>query len=159
FFQALAGTWPVNGSITEARLNEDYADRMVEFMRKSAREAKVHTSWLHPEVAYEAALEEFVRQAIQRCAAASNGAAPAIIPKCATVGVVNSLAQVTLKIGSPGVADFYQGTELWDLTLVDPDNRRPVDFDARSRLLDDLEPLLGRVGSGDESAAADVLAL
>ena len=65
--------------------------------------------------------------------------------------MVNSLAQVTLKIGSPGVPDFYQGTELWDLSLVDPDNRRPVDFERRREMLAEVDRLLG-AGAGERAA-------
>lgn len=145
FFQALAGTWPCDGA---AAASPAYADRLVEFMRKSVREAKRNTSWINPDPAYEAAVEDLVRRTIARLLQAGQGTAPPFIERLARVGVVNSLAQVTLKVTSPGVADIYQGTELWDLNLVDPDNRRAVDFDRRAAMLNELEPLLDQVKAG-----------
>src|SRR5690606_1934861 len=73
--------------------------------------------------------------------------------RVATLGVTNALAQVVLKIASPGVPDFYQGTELWDLTLVDPDNRRPVDFAARLKMLVGIDPLVAAIEHGEDSGA------
>jgi (1->4)-alpha-D-glucan 1-alpha-D-glucosylmutase len=112
-------------------------------MQKAVRESKVHTSWLTPNEQYENALARFV----ERVLTGRGGArfVPALLPfqrRIASRGMVNSLAQTTIKLGSPGVPDFYQGTELWDLSLVDPDNRRPVDFCLRRRLLDEVDALL-----------------
>ncbi len=139
FYQALVGVWPVDASEASPEL----VDRLAEYMLKAAREAKVHTSWLTTNQAYEEAIDHFVRHALSGQAGARLMAA--FLPfqsRVALIGMVNSLAQVTLKLGSPGVPDFYQGTELWDLSLVDPDNRRPVDFAARMRLLDDVDRTL-----------------
>jgi (1->4)-alpha-D-glucan 1-alpha-D-glucosylmutase len=114
-------------------------------MLKAAREAKVHTSWLTPNQAYEDALARFVRHALS--GAGGSRLLAALLPfqrRLARLGMINSLAQVALKTGSPGVPDFYQGTELWDLSLVDPDNRRPVDFERRARLLDEVDTLLSQ---------------
>jgi len=153
FFQALAGTWPCHG---DAAASPAYADRLVEYMRKSVREAKRYTSWINPDAPYETALEDLVRRTIARLLQSGQGAAPPFIDRLARAGVVNSLAQVTLKLTSPGVADIYQGAELWDLNLVDPDNRRPVDFNHRIAVLDELEPLIDQVKNGHPDAEPSV---
>jgi (1->4)-alpha-D-glucan 1-alpha-D-glucosylmutase len=107
------------------------------YVQKVVREAKEHTSWLSPNVAFEEAVEAFVTGVlddpvlVEEVAAYSAGVAAA--------GDVNSLAQVVLRLVGPGVPDTYQGTELWDRSLVDPDNRRPVDYSLREELLDLLE--------------------
>ena len=144
FYQALLGVWPPDfGEDTKAAPDELVA-RLSEYMIKAVKEAKVHTSWLTPNEPYEDALRAFVRRVLTGSGGAKLLAA--MLPfqrKVAHLGMINSLAQVTLKIGSPGVPDFYQGTDLWDLSLVDPDNRRPVDFGQRSCILNDVEAALG----------------
>jgi (1->4)-alpha-D-glucan 1-alpha-D-glucosylmutase len=143
FYQALVGVWPADLSEHIAEVPADLIERLSEYMLKAAREAKLHTSWLTTNQPYEDALVQFVQRALS-----GPGAARLLtdfLPfqaHVAALGMVNSLAQVTLKLGSPGVPDFYQGTELWDLSLVDPDNRRPVDFAHRGRLLDAVDGLL-----------------
>jgi (1->4)-alpha-D-glucan 1-alpha-D-glucosylmutase len=115
-------------------------------MDKAAREAKIHTSWIEENPEYSKALVRFVKETLTGQTARRFLAA--FVPfqrRVAQVGMVNSLSQLVLKLASPGVPDFYQGTELWDLSLVDPDNRRPVDFAARQRLLAELRPLLDRL--------------
>jgi (1->4)-alpha-D-glucan 1-alpha-D-glucosylmutase len=102
-------------------------------MRKAAREAKQHTSWIDPNHEFEAALDSFVRALFAEAefmAELWEFVEPLIDP-----GRINSLAQKLIALTAPGVPDVYQGTELWDLSLVDPDNRRPVDFELRCRLL------------------------
>ncbi len=139
FYQALAGVWPPGLE----RADPELVERVQGYMLKSAREAKVHTSWLTTNLPYENALLRFVERTL-----AGPGAhrfLAAFRPfqrRLAILGVTNSLAQVTLKLGSPGVPDFYQGTEVWDLSLVDPDNRRPVDFPAREELLAGIDRVL-----------------
>ncbi|MEP6916049.1 MAG: malto-oligosyltrehalose synthase, partial [Acidobacteriota bacterium] len=147
FYQALAGVWPpeLSGGVVP----EELIRRLSEYMLKAAKEAKVHTSWQTTNQPYEDAVERFVKGVLT----GPHGARllAAFLPlqrRLASLGMLNSLAQVALKIGSPGVPDFYQGTELWDLSLVDPDNRRPVDFELRARLLDQVDALLAT--SGDE---------
>ena len=143
FYQALTGVWPPDtiDGITEAP--EELVDRMRDYMLKAVREAKVHTSWLTTNQPYEDALCRFVERTLR-----GHGAArflPAFLPfqhRIARLGLLNSLSQTALKLGSPGVPDFYQGTDLWDLSLVDPDNRRPVDFALRARLLDEVDATL-----------------
>ena len=133
FHQTVVALW-------EGGAREELADRMAAYMQKAAREAKLHTSWLHPDAEYEAAVERFVRGVLgdPRLGAAVGELAALV----ARYGYANGLTQLVLKATAPGVPDFYQGSELLDLSLVDPDNRRPVDFSTRARLLEGLEPLL-----------------
>lgn len=141
FYQALVGMWPhppEGGSATP-----EIVDRLRVYMTKSAKEAKVFSSWINPNDAYEAALTTFVERVLTGDGGAKFLASfQAFQDHIARVGLVNSLAQTVLKIASPGVPDFYQGTELWDLNLVDPDNRRPIDFNARLRELDRVDAVL-----------------
>ena len=143
FYQALIGAWPVEAGADSIEAPREFIERLQRYMLKSARESKLHTSWLTENEPYESALTRFV----ERVLSGPGGAAflPVMLPfqrRIAVVGMVNSLAQTVLKLGSPGVPDFYQGTELWDLSLVDPDNRRPVDFARRQSLLDDVDAVL-----------------
>jgi (1->4)-alpha-D-glucan 1-alpha-D-glucosylmutase len=138
FYQALLGVWPFRD-----RLPDDLVPRLQAYMIKAVKEAKRHTSWLNPDEQYENALTAFIENVL----AGSHAPRflPAFLPfqqKVARAGVVNALAQVVLKIASPGVPDFYQGTELWDFNLVDPDNRRPVDFLRREQMLDNVDAVL-----------------
>jgi (1->4)-alpha-D-glucan 1-alpha-D-glucosylmutase len=143
FYQALLGTWPPEVLGGDPTPGEELVARLREYMLKAVREAKVHTSWITQNPAYEQAVGRFVERTL------SGPTTPRFLAtflpfqnRIARLGMVNSLSQVVLKLMSPGVPDFYQGTELWDLSLVDPDNRRPVDYGVRRRLLEDLEPLL-----------------
>jgi (1->4)-alpha-D-glucan 1-alpha-D-glucosylmutase len=111
------------------------------------REAKEQSSWLSPDPDYESALSDFIDSSLEN--SQENGFLAdflAFSQKVAYYGALNSLAQVLLKVASPGIPDFYQGTELWDFSLVDPDNRRPVDFEKRRRLLDNLIQQEGQGG-------------
>ena len=131
-YQVLLGAWPMELPSTATSAPKAFVDRMSAYMLKAVREAKVHTSWLTTNAAYEEALTGFIERILGE--AGGPKFLPAFLPfqeRIARLAVVNSLSQVVLKLGSPGVPDFYQGTELWDLSLVDPDNRRPVDFDRR----------------------------
>jgi (1->4)-alpha-D-glucan 1-alpha-D-glucosylmutase len=132
-YQTLLGAWPFDGDVVALR------ERLRAFMMKSLREAKVHTSWLSPDEEYEQAVFRFIDAILDR--RQPNRFMQAFLPfqaRIAELGIYNSLAQLLIKITAPGVPDFYQGTELWDLTLVDPDNRRPVDYETRRRMLADL---------------------
>ncbi len=143
FYQALVGVWPAGLPPRITQTPEELVARLSEYMIKAVKEAKVHTSWLTPNEPYEDALRKFVQRVLS--GAAGSRLLTAFLPfqqRIASLGMINSLAQVVLKVGSPGVPDFYQGTDLWDLSLVDPDNRRLVDFDLRSRALDDVDALL-----------------
>ncbi len=144
FYQALAGVWPLGAEPPVVKA-ESLADRMKQYMLKSVREAKRHTSWVTTNEPYEQAIVQFVARVLAGPGAARFAPAfAAYHARIAALGAVNSLAQVVLKIGSPGVPDFYQGSEIWDFSLVDPDNRRPVDFTPRQRLLADVEAVLER---------------
>jgi len=120
-YQTLVGAWPLS------------AERAVAYMSKAAHEAKRHTSWLEPDEAYDAILGDFVTAVLAdpRFSADLDGFVETLVD----CGRVNSLSTALLKLTSPGVPDIYQGCELWDLSLVDPDNRRPVDYALRGRLL------------------------
>jgi (1->4)-alpha-D-glucan 1-alpha-D-glucosylmutase len=126
-YQALLGAWPAEGDC------RDLLARFQAYALKGAREGKAETSWLDPDEDYEKGLADFVagmlgnRSFIDRF--------DPFARRIALLGALNSLTQVALKVGMPGIPDFYQGSEFWDLSLVDPDNRRPVDFAARQRAL------------------------
>jgi (1->4)-alpha-D-glucan 1-alpha-D-glucosylmutase len=119
-------------------------------MEKALREAKLHTSWMNPSEDYEAAVLDFVRKILSPEAAAFQTDLGQFVAGIADAGFVNALSQLLLKITLPGVPDFYQGTELWDFSLVDPDNRRPIDFAARRAAWEQLE----REGSDNLEALA-----
>ena len=143
FFQMLAGSWPVEAlaseNINEALLG-DYSERVKHAMRKYMREAKVHSTWAAPNIEYEEAVLAFTDGALD--VRESQAFLSVFLPfqrKLARLGVENSLVQTVLKLTAPGVPDIYQGSELWDLSLVDPDNRRPVDYERRMQLLADLD--------------------
>jgi (1->4)-alpha-D-glucan 1-alpha-D-glucosylmutase len=127
-YQTLVGMWPLD--------EEELAtvpERLKQYLEKAAREAKTHTSWIAPNAEYERALLEYADALLhdaEFCAELTR-----FQKRIAFSGFLNALAQVVLKATSPGVPDFYQGTELWDLSLVDPDNRRPVDYDRRASQL------------------------
>jgi (1->4)-alpha-D-glucan 1-alpha-D-glucosylmutase len=138
-YQTLVGAWPLS------------RERALAYMEKAAREAKSHTSWLDPDPAYEAALAAFVGALLDDEDFAAE--LRAFVEPLVAPGRVSSLAVTAIRLTAPGVPDVYQGTELWDLSLVDPDNRRPVDFDLRRRLLDELggltpEEVLERADEG-----------
>lgn len=142
FYQSLVGIWPFSGADPA-----DLAERLARYMQKALREAKERTSWTSPCEAYEAAVERFVRAALDpACSAPFLEDVAGFVERIAPAAALNSLAQTLLKLTVPGVPDIYQGTELWDLGLVDPDNRRPVDFDARDAALRDTTPLHGLLG-------------
>lgn len=143
FYQTLLGVWPPDAASRHVQPDALVVTRVRDYMLKAAREAKVHTSWITQHQAYEAALTRFVDRVLTGPTAARfQTAFQPFQQRVADLGMVNSLSQLVLKVVSPGVPDFYQGTELWDLNLVDPDNRRPVDFAVRQRLLNEMEPVL-----------------
>ena len=136
-YQTLAGTWPF-GELDDAEWKA-YATRVEEYMLKAVREAKELTSWANRNEDYEKALRRFIHTILERRAGNKflNGFVE-FQKKVARIGMFNSLSQCLLKMTLPGVPDIYQGSELWDFSLVDPDNRRPVDYDMRRRLLEKL---------------------
>ena len=126
-YQTLVGAWPIE------------TERMVAYMEKASREAKAHTSWTDPNPDYDDALRAFVEGILSD--AEFTGDLQNFVKPLVEPGRINSLGQTLIKLTAPGIADFYQGTELWDLSLVDPDNRRPVDYDLRRRLLAELKTM------------------
>lgn len=141
FYQALLGCWPAG--LTEPAAPPDLIPRLREYMAKATREAKVHTSWITANDGYDQAVARFVEETL--AGPRAREFLTRFVPfqrRIAHAGMVNSLAQLVLKMASPGVPDFYQGTELWELSLVDPDNRRPVDYARRVEMLAELEPWL-----------------
>lgn len=137
YYQTLLGTWPAD---RRSAPGEDYTRRLSDYMLKAVREARVDTSWEMPDADYEAALNDFVLATLDEARAPRFLADLRIfVHRLAPAGALNSLVQVALKIVLPGVPDFYQGCELWNFSLVDPDNRRSVDFALRRRVLADLD--------------------
>lgn len=150
FYQSLIGSWPPGLEEPDA----EYVERIRHFMLKAIREKKEHTSWINASEAYETAISEFVWRTLTGSRA--KRFLRSFVPfahRVARLGMLNSLSQAVLKIVSPGVPDFYQGTELWDLSLVDPDNRAPVDYSTRRALLDQMEALLAD-SAGAEAGTA-----
>jgi (1->4)-alpha-D-glucan 1-alpha-D-glucosylmutase len=133
-YQALLGAWPPAGR------DDSLQERMQAYALKAAREGKQETSWLNPNEAYEAGLRTFIERILDRSISAEFlDSLETLCRRVALLGALNSLSQITLKATMPGVPDFYQGTEFWDLSLVDPDNRRPVDFADRASVLASVE--------------------
>jgi (1->4)-alpha-D-glucan 1-alpha-D-glucosylmutase len=125
-YQALIGAWPATGP------DAGFIERMQGYAVKALREGKQESSWHNPNEAYETATTTFIARLLDReSSAAFLQDFEQFTRRTDLIGALNSLTQVTLKATIPGIPDFYQGTEFWDLSLVDPDNRRPVDFDAR----------------------------
>jgi (1->4)-alpha-D-glucan 1-alpha-D-glucosylmutase len=141
-YQTLIGAWPLELTADDAPGLAAFCERIVGYMIKACREAKLQTSWTAPDTAYEAGLEHFVQRVLDpREGRAFMADLLGFHAHVALVGAVNGLAQTLLKLTVPGVPDIYQGCELWDLSLVDPDNRRPVDFAVREAMLNqDADP-------------------
>lgn len=116
----------------------DYQERIDAYLQKALREAKRHTGWSEPATDYETAAQEFSKKFIEGSGPFVESFGP-FFKKVADYGILNALAQATIKFTAPGVPDVYQGTELWDLSLVDPDNRRPVDYEKRSAWLAEIK--------------------
>jgi (1->4)-alpha-D-glucan 1-alpha-D-glucosylmutase len=133
-YQTLLGAWP------QSAADAGFAERIQAYALKAAREGKEETSWLNPNGAYEAGVRSFIEKILDpEISAEFLESLQTLAQRLALLGALNSLSQITLKAALPGVPDFYQGTEFWDLSLVDPDNRRPVDFAARHSALGSLE--------------------
>jgi (1->4)-alpha-D-glucan 1-alpha-D-glucosylmutase len=133
-YQALLGAWPLG------ERDDAFVERMQAYALKAAREGKQETSWLNPNEAHEAGLRTFIERILDPALSAEFLTSMATLAqRLALLGALNSLSQITLKATMPGVPDFYQGTEFWDLSLVDPDNRRPVDFAERAKVLASTE--------------------
>jgi (1->4)-alpha-D-glucan 1-alpha-D-glucosylmutase len=137
-YQTLVGSWPLT-PMDAAALSE-FRDRIQAYMLKAVREAKLRTSWANVSAEYEEALRHFIDAVLD---SSDRNPFPAEMAtfqgQVGRLGLLNSLAQTLCKLTAPGVPDIYQGTELWDFSLVDPDNRRPVDYDRRLALLTEIE--------------------
>ena len=136
-YQTLLGTWPVgNDGVPEQKVGGEYIERIQAYMTKALNEAKLNTSWIQPNEEWLAATRDFVARILDPTP--KNKFLPIFLPVAETIGrlgAINSLAQTLLKLTSPGVPDIYQGNEIWDFSLVDPDNRRPVDYKVRAEML------------------------
>ena len=138
-YQALLGAWQPDDA--------SFPERMQEYALKAAREGKQETSWLNPHAAYETGVKSFIERILDPSLSGEFlNSLQTLAQRLSLLGALNSLSQITLKAMMPGVPDFYQGTELWDFSLVDPDNRRPVDFAERAGLLGDAGGI--RIGTG-----------
>ncbi|MGH7263464.1 MAG: malto-oligosyltrehalose synthase [Candidatus Rokuibacteriota bacterium] len=157
FYQTLIAAWPLVRP--DPAEHQDVVGRLNAYMVKAIREAKVNTSWINPDDAYERAVERFVTSALAR-----DENQPflddleAFLHVVGDAGLFAALSQALLKLTSPGVPDIYQGTELWDFSLVDPDNRQPVDYARRSALLAELEAAAAAPGADLTALAGDLLA-
>ena len=141
YYQALVGIWP-------GEVSPQLVERLKAYMLKAAREAKEHTSWINPDADYEAALGRFVEDSLNNTRFVED--LKQTVAPLVRLGLLVGLSQAVVKVASPGVPDYYQGTELWDFSLVDPDNRRPVDYELRKKLM-------GNTNLADGSAKMHVI--
>lgn len=132
-YQTLLGTYPMPG-VDE----EDYLPRLQAYLEKALREGKTNSSWADPDLAYEETIKNFAAALLRKDTLFWEKFS-ALHEKVADFGIVNSLSQLLLKFTCPGIPDVYQGTELWDLSMVDPDNRRPVDYELRNSFIEERE--------------------
>jgi (1->4)-alpha-D-glucan 1-alpha-D-glucosylmutase len=156
-YQTLLGAWPEEPLSGETL--RQFRGRIADYMRKATKEAKIHTSWINPNQEYDDAVYRFVERLLPDAETD-----PFLEDLCclqrrvAFFGYFNSLSQLLLKLTCPGVPDLYQGTELWDFSLVDPDNRRPVDFRRRQEVLAAIQDQINRAGRDLSSLAEELLA-
>ena len=139
--QMIVGAWPLDLPLDDVAGRMAFAERLAGWQEKALREAKLRTDWFDPDPTYEAAARRFLQRLL------AENTQPdlladlfAFVQSIAAAGAVNGLAQVVLKLATPGVPDLYQGTDYWDFSLVDPDNRRPVDFERRRESLSSPDP-------------------
>jgi len=136
-YQTLIGTWPLIEMSPQEHL--EYVNRIQKYIEKAIKEAKIHTSWINPNTDYDQSVQLFIQKILEPI---ENNPFlldfKAFMPKIFAFGMLNSLSQLILKLTSPGVPDIYQGNEIWDFSLVDPDNRRPIDFNARMNLFKNM---------------------
>jgi (1->4)-alpha-D-glucan 1-alpha-D-glucosylmutase len=140
-YQTLLGTWPVDlDGAPVSSVGPGFVARIQRYMTKALKEAKLNTSWIQPNENWDDAMQEFVAGILE--AGPRNKFLPAFLPvagEIARLGAINSLAQTAIKLIAPGVPDIYQGSEIWDDSLVDPDNRRPIDYARRRAMLVQIE--------------------
>jgi (1->4)-alpha-D-glucan 1-alpha-D-glucosylmutase len=140
FYQTLVGVWPLDSD----NLPDGFSPRITEYMLKAMREAKEITSWANPNQEYETAAAEFVKAALENKSFLDD-----FIPfqrKVSYFGMLNSLSQTLIKLTAPGIPDIYQGNELWEFNLVDPDNRRLVDYGRRQHRIEEIRTCTGFSG-------------
>jgi (1->4)-alpha-D-glucan 1-alpha-D-glucosylmutase len=171
-YQTLVGAWPLEPARHRAgeapsgphrrqgpEEHAEFVRRIQDYMLKALHEAKVHSSWINPNAEYDEAVVAFVGRILDE---GGNRAFlddfRAFQRRVAAYGLYNSLSQTLLKFASPGVPDTYQGTELWDFSLVDPDNRRPVDYERRGRMLRELRSAIESAGGDLRELARDLVA-
>ena len=155
-YQTLVGAWPP-GPLTDEALAA-FRERIAQYMQKATKEAKTHTSWLNPNERYDQAMRLFVDRLLEgRPGDRFFESIGALARRVAFFGQFNALAQTLLKLAAPGVPDFYQGCELWNLSLVDPDNRRPVDYEQRRALLGELKARIESAGGDLAPLARELL--
>ena len=156
-YQTIVGAWPWQMATFDDR--KQFLERIKQYCTKALSEAKVNLSWTNPNPAYLEAVNTFLEAILLPHGRDKETrfveTLKAFLPPVQLFGAINSLSQLVLKIASPGVPDFYQGTDLWDLSMVDPDNRRPVDYAQRTQLLHDLLDLHQREGAA--AVCAEVL--
>ncbi|HVQ77024.1 MAG TPA: malto-oligosyltrehalose synthase [Candidatus Binatia bacterium] len=153
-YQTAVGAWPLD----EAEVSGGaFAERVAAYMEKATREAKVQTGWINPDARYDEAVRSFVTGVLAPGSVTATEIGRFAL-RLAGHGLINSLGQTVLKIAAPGIPDFYQGTELWDLSLVDPDNRRPVDLAERRRRLAELIRRGADPGADDGARCDEMLA-
>jgi (1->4)-alpha-D-glucan 1-alpha-D-glucosylmutase len=146
-YQTLVGAFPDEGLAPGTEAHAAFLERIQGYLQKALREAKRHTSWTSPDTEYEAGVHSFVERILSAPAFLAQLAG--MVARLARAGRISSLSQVAVRLFAPGIPDVYQGTELWDLSLVDPDNRRPVDWDRRRNALEELR---GAIASGRDRA-------
>jgi len=155
YYQALVGAWPFELDVQDAAAMQDFAERVAAFMQKALREGKESSSWDNPKADYERAVEQFVHETLRP--SATNPFPEQMgrwIDRIGRLGAINSLSQTLLRLTMPGVPDTYRGSELWDLSLVDPDNRRPVDYAGRRRLLEVTERVASALDDPERRSGA-----
>jgi (1->4)-alpha-D-glucan 1-alpha-D-glucosylmutase len=142
FYQTVVGVWPLDPAGPDADGLHALGERIVLYMEKATREAKLRTSWTNPDSQYEAAIAHFVEVLLSGESADSiawRREVTGLVQRIARPGLWNALSRILIHLTSPGTPDLYQGDELWNFALVDPDNRRPVDHELRVRMLDEIE--------------------
>jgi (1->4)-alpha-D-glucan 1-alpha-D-glucosylmutase len=157
FYQTLLGAWPLEPSSPEEYTT--FVERIQAYMLKVLREAKVHTSWINPNPTYEEAVQHYITRVLTPQPQGTFLEDFRVFQqRLSHYGLFNSLAQTLLKITAPGVPDTYQGTELWDWSLVDPDNRRAVDYKRRYDMLGALQKRLAMGGEHRRALVQELLA-
>jgi (1->4)-alpha-D-glucan 1-alpha-D-glucosylmutase len=156
-YQTLVGAWPL-GQLGPEEL-ADFLQRVQAYLTKALHEAKVHSSWINPDADYDQAVLDFVARVLDEGASGEFlQDLRAFQRRISHYGLFNALAQTHLRLTAPGVPDTYQGTELWDLSLVDPDNRRPVDYGRRRQMLRELRARLEAAGADRAGLARELTA-